>query len=97
MARNKNIYKFKFNGKEYKLFFATSRELPDRHGDCDSPEVDGRKIRVHYKLVGERKLKVLIHEMLHAEDFEISEKVVTRIAREIARALRKLGVVFKDE
>jgi hypothetical protein len=60
-------------------------------GDCDQPDVPKREIRVSPSLRGERELEVMIHEMLHASYWDLSEEAVDTAAEDIARALWKLG------
>jgi len=42
-------------------------------------------------LVGERRLEVLIHEMLHACYWDLDEEAIDITARDIARVLFRLG------
>jgi hypothetical protein len=60
-------------------------------GECDPPTTVGKEIRVADNLKGERKLDVLIHEMLHAAGWHIDEEFIAEFATDAARALTKLG------
>lgn len=65
--------------------------LGDARGDCSSPNVKGKEIRVLSGLKDEEELEVLIHEMLHASNWSLDETHVSTVAEDIASALWKLG------
>lgn len=75
-------------GRDYSIRFVS--RLKNR-GDCSSPTHPNRTIRVLANLRGEERLEVLIHEMLHAAGWHISEEFVTQFAKDAARALTQLG------
>ena len=80
-------------GKWWQLRFVPtlgSIDQPNR-GDCNAPDVRGKSIRVLSSLTGEERLEVLIHEMLHAADWHRSEEWVDQTAKDLARALTRLG------
>ena len=74
--------------KRWRLRFAPN--LANR-GDCDGPAAKHKEIRVLSGLRGEERLEVLIHEMLHAAGWHIDEAFVEQFARDVARALWRLG------
>lgn len=67
-----------------------SADSPKR-GDCDSPGSANKSVRILSGLRGEERLEVLIHEMLHAADWHRSEEWVNEVAKDISRALTRLG------
>lgn len=82
-------------GKEWVLRFC---KLPRNiRGLCDAPDTKGKTIKIGHKLKGEEKLEVLLHEMLHAGLWDLSEEVVAELAADLARELTKLGYEHKDE
>lgn len=76
------------NGKRWQL-----REVPrlNADGECDAPTTRGKAIRIAARLRGERRLEVLIHEMLHACNWTIDEDHIAQTAADIARVLWRLG------
>lgn len=54
-------------------------------------------IEIDIGLTGARRLEIVIHETLHLVFPWMSETLVTRSARYIARVLWKNGVRFQDE
>jgi hypothetical protein len=64
----------------------------DRWGDCDR---DRRLIRVDGRLRGINLLNVLLHELIHARWWPLSEDEVTEFSEEAAGILYAFG--FRDE
>lgn len=61
-------------------------------GDCDGPHIPGKQIRIRAGLTGEDELEVILHELLHAADWNASEEWVHNTALDLARILyRRLG------
>lgn len=60
-------------------------------GDCDAPDVPGKKIRVDSRTRGRARLETYIHEMLHASCWVLTDEAVEQTAHDIARALWRLG------
>lgn len=60
----------------------------DKAGDCDR---DARVIRVLHGLTQDEERRVLIHETLHAELWDLDEEAVDRISESIADVLRRCG------
>lgn len=80
-------------GKSWNLRFC---RLPnDRRGDCESPYDKGKTIRISKTLAGQEKLEVLLHEMLHAGVWDLSEEAVDELSTDMAQVLYKLG--WRDE
>jgi len=75
-------------GKIWRLRFAPNMGA---RGDCDPPSAPGKEIRISSSLLGEERLEVLIHEMLHAAGWHIDESFVEQFACDAARALWRLG------
>lgn len=67
-------------------------------GACDPPNLKGKGIHLRKGLRGERHLEVAIHELLHALEWKWDEDAVVKpAARDIARALYRLGYRRTDE
>lgn len=68
---------------------------PVRRGDMQSPHHDGEcdheqlTIRVYRDLPPPAMVETIIHEIMHAQQPDLSEDAITRRAREITRALVK--------
>lgn len=77
-------------GRRYRLL-AVPRLPEDRDGDCTSPSDKGRMIRYRRALRGQRKMEVLIHEMLHAALWDLDEQAVEETAHDLSRALWRMG------
>lgn len=67
-------------------------------GFCDAPEHHDKKriLYVDERLTGKRRLTVLIHEALHAENPELPEDVVERSGESLGRFLWRLGYRAKE-
>ncbi len=61
------------------------------YGLCSPPSEKGRCISYYIGLKGERRLDVLIHEMLHACFWDIAEEGIQFGATSIAKALWRMG------
>ena len=79
-------------GKFWQLRFVSALG-GDKRGDCDAPTVKGKEIRILSTLKGEERLEILLHEMLHAADWNQDEEWVNDTARDMAKAVTKLGFV----
>jgi hypothetical protein len=77
-------------GNEYSLVFTDSLENGDR-GDCDPPGTSKAKIRIRKGLSQAETLEVIIHELLHAANWHMSEEWVTETAQDISKVLTRLG------
>ncbi len=75
-------------GKRWKLQFVSPK---DSRSVCDGAHVKNKEIRVARGLKGEERLEVLIHELLHACDWNRAEEHVETVAKDIARVLTRLG------
>jgi len=78
--------------RRWNLLFVPQRSLgPKVEGKCDDPSTPSKTIQVSRSLTGERRLDVLIHEMLHAADWHKDEEWISTVASDIARALWRQG------
>jgi hypothetical protein len=76
-------------GRRYTIRRARMR---DNYGMCDHPGATGKEIRIAKGLRGgELLLEVLIHEILHASAWDLSEESVDQFGRDCARILWRLG------
>jgi len=66
-------------------------EANPTHGECSDPNASSPMIRYYVGLSGERRLDVLIHEMLHGCFWDMSEEAIQFPATDIARALWRMG------
>ena len=70
--------------------------------EMDSPAYDGQcdhrrqEIRVYKDLPLVAQIETVIHEVMHAQQPDLSEEAVTRRARELTRALIKTGLVKRE-
>lgn len=85
--------RIKVGGKYWRLHF--TRLKGKAWGYCDSPTKRGKRIWIHNRMGDRKTLEVLIHEMLHAQNWHIDEEHIKTSAHEIAVVLGKLG--FKRE
>ena len=80
--------RIKILGKIWRFRFAPNMAI---RGDCEPPTKVGKQIRVSSSLKGEERLEVIIHEMIHAAGWHLDEEYVHDFARDVARALWRLG------
>jgi hypothetical protein len=99
----KHIRKAKFNKKMFKIKW---KELPTVkifhpkgkvevvkfYGTCDSPKKKSKREMTINPCQREREmLNTAVHEAMHASDFTLSEKVVTRMSNDISDFLWRIG------
>ncbi len=75
-------------GKRWRLQFVPRM---NDDGQCDPPDRPCKAISIARKLRGERQLEVLLHELLHASNWQLDEEHITQIAADIAHVLWRLG------
>lgn len=82
--------KIKLMGKVW-TFVREKLEYKDNaKGYCESPKSKYKKIVVDSRLEGEKELEIIIHELLHACFWVLSEEHVHQSAEDIARVLTRL-------
>ena len=81
-----NLKSAMLNGRKY-LFVFTGQ----LNGTCEQSDTKYRHITIMTVPGTRNELITLIHEMLHAEDWNATEGKVTRAADEIGRALWRCG------
>ena len=59
-------------------------------GECEAPHERDKTIRLDPRLTERQLLEVIIHEGLHACQWQLSEESVTETARDISRLLWRL-------
>ncbi len=80
----------KILGKKWNLKFVP--KLPTGIlGECDPPHLKNKQIRILASTENLTRLDTLIHECLHAVDFEIKERTIAHAASDIARVLWTCG------
>ena len=83
-----NELRARIGGKSWRVRFLRAREVGARDGICiESPHV----MKIRRTLSGRKLLETVVHEMLHAEHWQIDEEYVERTAADIARLLWRLG------
>ena len=102
MKRNLLIHQFaNQNKKRYKVYLSANPSV--REGDCDPPPpmVKVPIIRLKNSLMrsnrARRQLAVIIEEMLHAHDFNLTEKIVRKYAANTMKLLYKIGWRWRPE
>ena len=60
-------------------------------GLCDPPGKRNRQIQILKRLTGMQRLVIIIHELLHAEFWDLSEEEIKNAAEDIGRILWMLG------
>lgn len=81
--------RIKAGGKYYELHF--TRLKGKAWGYCDAPDKPRKRIWIHNRMNSVHTLEVVIHEMMHAQNWTIDEKHIEKSAHEIAVVLDKLG------
>lgn len=76
-------------GRRWRLSFGYAGKK--RLGFCEPPTLAKKRIVVSSRLRGERKLAILIHELLHAAAWEHDEEWVAELGDDIARVLWRVG------
>lgn len=88
-----------FNDKKYKIVYVDLEHLQEDHcdedtlllGDCSSPDVRGRLIRICKDLSGKKLLELFIHEGAHGSRYSLNEAIVEQLGKDLAGFLWKLG------
>ena len=95
--KGKKCTKFKnFDKAEYLIKLRKPRKELQAEGICDYPDKDKlNKILVSPHQKDTHVLETIIHEMIHAYIWELSETKVTRLARSIVRIIKDLGFEIK--
>jgi len=83
------------NGKRYRIEFAKLRGK--NNGYCDNPNSKSKKIRIHERRASKRLLEDLLHEMLHACNWDAAEEWVTDTAHSLANVLWDQGYRLEKE
>jgi hypothetical protein len=60
-------------------------------GECEAPDVEGKRILIHKGLKDLDELETLLHEMIHAAYWDLNEEAVHDGAHDIALALWRIG------
>lgn len=76
-------------GKRWNLKFVP--RLTSVYGNCQSPNTRGKQIRVLAALRGQKRLEIIVHELLHAASWQLDEEFVSEAACDIAKVLWDLG------
>jgi hypothetical protein len=76
----------KLMGSEWTLAF--TRRMKDCYGYCNNRT---KRIAIDQSTKGQKRLEILIHEMLHACGWHIDENFVKEAAKDMATILTELG------
>ena len=63
----------------------------DQAGECEAPHVTGKTISIDPRLADLKLLETLIHEGIHACQWDLAEEAVHSTAADIARLLWRVG------
>jgi hypothetical protein len=82
--------RIKIGGKYWSI--ETASNMPrSLYGWCSSPDSKGKLIQIRETLKGEAMLDTIIHEMMHARHWDLSEETVCEFATDVARFLFAIG------
>lgn len=81
-------------GKRWKVVFTRLSRGTD--GECDEPRERRKEIRISTRLGEQDTLETIVHEVLHAADFDKKEEWADDVGRNLARLLWRLGYRRKD-
>lgn len=82
-------YKISINGSQWRLRFVDPGPwtFDEPMGECSHPESSKKEILISNKLEGKELVEIIIHEMLHASMWIVSEETVDQTAKDISNAL----------
>ena len=83
--------KLKMRGKVWEFVRQRAGLGVGNFGNCEAPNLPGKKIVVDHTIKGVHELEVIIHELLHASDWDKAEEAITETADDMAKCLHKLG------
>ncbi len=76
-------------GKRWRVRFT---QLPrGTDGECDHPDTPAKELRIRKGLSEQDTLETIVHEVLHAADFDKKEEWAEDVGRNLARLLWRLG------
>lgn len=93
MAKRKAAHRVCIGDRKWTIRHV-GRLPPDRDGDCDW---DARTIRVRSTLRGVKLCDILLHELLHARFWDLSEEAVEEFASTAAAILHREGFRQPDD
>jgi len=76
------------HGKKWAFKFAN---LKKTFGVCDSPDTKSKTIKIARGLKPKKELEIVIHELLHASCWNLSEETVDQVAVDLSRILWRIG------
>jgi len=82
-------YKISINGERWRLRFVDPGPwtFEEPMGECSHPKSNKKEILISNKLRGKELVEIIIHEMLHASMWIVSEETVDQTAKDISDAL----------
>lgn len=96
-----NSCRVKLLGKYWQVSFVSNlgktSEGEKVLGKCDDPSTPNKAIRVLQSLRGEVLLDTLIHEAMHAINWQTDEDIVHEAATDLARLLYRVGFRMEGE
>lgn len=87
---------FSVCGKRYRIRYVAKDKRRPNLGSCDNPNRIHKEIVIERGQTSEGELDTLLHELLHAGSWILSEDHVDRWARDVARVLTRLGYSRKE-
>lgn len=82
-------------GKTWVLKFCNY--LGPNYGICDDPSSPNKTIKIEKSLKGKDKLRIILHELLHASAWDLSEEWVDKSSTDISEILWRLGYRIHEE
>lgn len=84
-------------GKRWNLVFPKIPASEQAHGYCEPPDRKRKRLAVDKRLVGQHRLEIILHEMLHAVFWYLEEEIVAQMAKDMAKVLWDLGYRCEEE
>lgn len=83
--------KFRY-GHTYKLRFVARKHCNGHDGLCEEPH-EGAEIWIANDLRGDKLAETIIHEIIHAWDFRLSECAVDDLTQQMIKSLLQCGCI----
>lgn len=80
-------------GRRYRFRRAA---LKNALGYCDPPDKANKEIVIDSRLHGQKLVEIVLHEAMHACQWDLEESAVAAIAHDCARLLAKLSLIKEE-
>lgn len=94
-----SIIRVTIGGKRWPIHFLPPHKMPKGAdgepdlGTCFNPNQKGKKILINNSLKGRELVAVVVHELMHALQWDMSEEWVHNTSEDVAHVLDKLGLL----